>query len=69
MSSKKNQKSTKSVKKPNYNEQLPIFKDPSESIAGKIIVWILILGMGALIIVGTIVGIINVVKTGLALWF
>ncbi|MDR2867364.1 MAG: hypothetical protein LBV55_01720 [Acholeplasmatales bacterium] len=39
--------------------KVPVFKDPTKTLWGKIIVWILIFGMGALIIVALVISIVN----------
>ena len=42
-------------------EKVPTFGDPTKTLWGKIIVWILIAGMGALVIVSAVVLIYKVV--------
>ncbi|MDR2827913.1 MAG: hypothetical protein LBV51_00640 [Acholeplasmatales bacterium] len=61
MATKSNAK-VKSVKKKSKvsvdGTKVPVLKDPSDSLFGKIVVWILIFGMGAIIIVSLVVAIV-----------
>jgi hypothetical protein len=60
----KSNRETKKKKKPAKKDsstaaatataKVPVFKDPTQSIWGKVVIWILIFGMGALIIVALI---------------
>jgi len=56
---KDKKKVVKKEQNSNPTNKIPTFSDPTKTIWGKIVVWILIFGMGALIIAALIVAIVT----------
>lgn len=57
-------KNTKPVKQTKIvnNKETKTYKNPSETLWGKIIIWFLLIGMVGTVIVGLIIALINALK-------